>query len=98
MYKIKKLLLILIVNTFTPRMEELPWQKKMSNFARKNMVILVMGPLIIGLHWGWQQLQNDERFVGKHERRELPIVEVFNRFSILFHLVETIPPISSSGS
>lgn len=49
---------------------------KVKAFIDRNMLMLVMLPSLAGLHWFWQSLQEDEKFVAKHERREFPPITV----------------------
>jgi len=44
---------------------------------KKNVVFVVMIPLIGAIHLGWMKLQEVDKFVSKEERRELPLLEVF---------------------
>lgn len=37
-------------------------------FLRRNIVIIVTVPSIIGMHYGWYRLQFNETFVPKNER------------------------------
>ncbi|ODN00969.1 hypothetical protein Ocin01_05710 [Orchesella cincta] len=41
-------------------------------FINRNILLVVTIPGIAGLHWTWAKIQEDERFVAKHERREFP--------------------------
>ena len=59
-------------------MESASFQSKLARFAKKNVVLIVMLPIIGGIHYGWVKLQEVDKFVKKHERRELPIIEVFS--------------------
>lgn len=45
-------------------------------FMRRNIVMIVMVPVLVGLHYGWQKLQDVEMFVPKEQRRDLPIMQV----------------------
>lgn len=47
-------------------------------FVRRNLVIIVMFPGLWGLHYGWQRIQDNETFVSKKERRDLPIIQGAN--------------------
>lgn len=51
------------------------WQK-VSKFTKRNIVLVVMVPVLVSLHLGWSVLQNVEHFVSKEEKRELPIMSV----------------------
>lgn len=46
-------------------------------FVRRNIVMIVMVPVLVSLHYGWQKLQDVEVFVPKEQRRDLPIIEVW---------------------
>ncbi|KAK4316062.1 hypothetical protein Pmani_012767 [Petrolisthes manimaculis] len=48
---------------------------RVREFIRRNMVMVVMLPVIVGLHYGWHKLQGVEMFVPKEDRRDLPIVQ-----------------------
>ncbi|KAK7071020.1 hypothetical protein SK128_013628 [Halocaridina rubra] len=48
---------------------------RFGEFMHRNMVVIVMIPVIIGFHWGWQRLQYNEAFVPKGQKRDLPVVE-----------------------
>lgn len=39
------------------------------------MVMIVMVPILVGVHYGWQKLQDIEMFVPKQQRRDLPIIQ-----------------------
>lgn len=66
-------------------METASFQSKFSRFVKKNVVMIVMLPIIGGIHWGWIRIQEVEKFVPKTEKRELPILEVIQQF---LHLSE----------
>ena len=59
---------------------------RIQKFIKRNMVVIVMVPVIVGLHLGWMLIQNNEKFVKKHEKRDLPIIEVLR----LQHFHETL--------
>ncbi|XP_026480461.1 uncharacterized protein LOC113386919 [Ctenocephalides felis] len=44
------------------------------DFIKNNRVLIVMIPAIIGIHVGWNMVQNNEIFVDEKDRKELPIV------------------------
>ncbi|XP_068223148.1 probable RNA-directed DNA polymerase from transposon BS [Palaemon carinicauda] len=44
-------------------------------FMKRNMVIVIMVPVIVGFHYGWQKLQENEKFVPKRLKRDLPVIE-----------------------
>ncbi|KAL0868920.1 hypothetical protein ABMA27_007250 [Loxostege sticticalis] len=46
-------------------------------FISKNIVALVMVPVIIGGHYGWYKLQEIETLVTPEERAKLPIAKFF---------------------
>lgn len=48
---------------------------RIQEFMKRNMVMLVMVPIIIGFHVGWQKLQDNEMFVPKKQKRDLPVIE-----------------------
>lgn len=55
------------------------------DFIKNNRVLIVMIPAIIGIHVGWNMVQNNEIFVDEKDRKELPIVVVsFNSFSFFY--------------
>ncbi|KZS03312.1 Uncharacterized protein APZ42_033989 [Daphnia magna] len=54
--------------------EGLSWAQKLSRFTKKNIVMIVMVPTMVSIHWGWTKLQEIERFVPKNEKMELPIL------------------------
>ncbi|XP_050664234.1 uncharacterized protein LOC126964944 [Leptidea sinapis] len=41
-------------------------------FINKNMVAIVVVPLIIGAHYGWMHLQTVDVLVSKDDRKKLP--------------------------
>lgn len=49
---------------------------KIKNFIVNNSVAIVMIPTVIGLHWGWNEIQHNDKFVKPSERKELPIMIV----------------------
>lgn len=44
-------------------------------FLRRNIVLVVMVPVLFGVHYGWQKVQDVEVFVPKQQRRDLPVIE-----------------------
>jgi len=56
-------------------MEAPSLSSKFSRFMKKNVVFVVMIPLIGAIHLGWMKLQEVDKFVSKEERRELPLLE-----------------------
>lgn len=55
-------------------------------FLRRNMVLVVMIPVLFGVHYGWQKVQEIEVFVPKQQRRDLPVVEVSRMFTLVCHV------------
>ncbi|KAG0693509.1 McKusick-Kaufman/Bardet-Biedl syndromes putative chaperonin [Chionoecetes opilio] len=49
---------------------------KARKFVHRNLVMIVMVPVLLGVHYGWQKVQDTEMFVPKQQRRDLPIVEM----------------------
>lgn len=49
---------------------------RIREFMKRNMVMIVMVPVMVGLHYGWQKIQDVEAFVPKNQRRDLPVLEV----------------------
>lgn len=49
---------------------------KKRSFFNRNLVAIVMIPTIIGIHWVCHSIQNNEKFVKQHERKDLPIFMV----------------------
>lgn len=57
--------------------------EKVSKFCKRNVVALTLVPLIVGIHWGWDRLQDNPIFVRPDERKELPIIIVsVNKISL----------------
>ncbi|KAI9560980.1 hypothetical protein GHT06_011936 [Daphnia sinensis] len=54
--------------------EGFSWAQKLSRFTKRNIVMIVMVPTLVSIHWGWTKLQEVERFVPKNEKMELPII------------------------
>ncbi|XP_044730600.1 uncharacterized protein LOC123293760 [Chrysoperla carnea] len=52
---------------------------KIKNFIINNSVAIVMIPTVIGLHWGWNEIQHNDKFVKPSERKELPIMIILQR-------------------
>lgn len=48
---------------------------RIREFMKRNMVMIVMVPVMVGLHYGWQKIQDVEAFVPKNQRRDLPVLE-----------------------
>lgn len=40
------------------------------SWVKRNLVILVTVPLIIGIHYGWGYLQQNETLVPPHEKKD----------------------------
>lgn len=62
------------VGVYVRMAEGLSWAQKLSRFTKKNIVMIVMVPTMVSIHWGWTKLQEIERFVPKNEKMELPIL------------------------
>lgn len=45
-------------------------------FVKKNLVALIMVPMIVGAHYGWYRLQHVDSLVTAEERNKLPITKV----------------------
>lgn len=45
-------------------------------FIKENRFLIIMIPTIVGVHFGWVMIQNNELFVDKSEKKDLPIVIV----------------------
>lgn len=45
-------------------------------FVSKNLVAIVMVPLIFGAHYGWYKLQDVDSLVSAEEKNKLPITKV----------------------
>lgn len=56
--------------------DEASFVQRLKNFTKRNIVLVVVIPMMVSVHWAWAQLQEVEQFVPKHERRELPIFKV----------------------
>jgi len=50
---------------------------RFKEFINRNILVVVMIPGIAGLHWVWAKMQEDEKFVAKHERREFPPITLY---------------------
>ncbi|KAG7171289.1 McKusick-Kaufman/Bardet-Biedl syndromes putative chaperonin-like [Homarus americanus] len=44
-------------------------------FMKRNIVLIIMLPAIVGLHYGWQKIQDIELFVPKQQRKDLPVIQ-----------------------
>jgi membrane protein CcdC involved in cytochrome C biogenesis len=49
---------------------------KPGGFFNRNAVTIVMVPALILIHWGWYKVQDNEVFVKKEEKEDLPVVLV----------------------
>ena len=49
---------------------------KVRQFLHKNLVMVVAIPSLIGLHMGWTWIQNQDMFVPKEQRKDLPLIIV----------------------
>uniref|UniRef100_U5ES16 Uncharacterized protein n=1 Tax=Corethrella appendiculata TaxID=1370023 RepID=U5ES16_9DIPT len=70
--------------------------EKLKKFIIKYQVTLVMIPTIIGIHWSWERLQNNELLVTKDERKDLPIV-IFAKY-VYGKLTGTLDESNSNSS
>jgi len=61
-------LIIKLINNFSVAFQ--------MSFFKKNIVLVVMIPAIIGSHLAWGALQNDTRFVSPDEKKGQPILEI----------------------
>jgi len=52
---------------------------RVSEFAKRNVVMIVMLPVLAGLHIGWLRVQDTEAFVPKKDKMELPVTKVASR-------------------
>ncbi|XP_028168719.1 uncharacterized protein LOC135080515 [Ostrinia nubilalis] len=50
-------------------------------FISRNIVALVMVPMIIGGHYGWYKLQENDTLVSPEEREKLPIIKMIKNMS-----------------
>ena len=51
-------------------------------FVKKNIVVIVMVPSIIGMHFGWTSLQSNKRLVPDHQEiSEQPIFTVIKFYN-----------------
>ena len=66
-------------------------------FLNKWMITIVMVPSIIGLHWSWVMIQNNDKLVPEYQRKELPIFivskninenEIHRKISNLIYLLQ----------
>lgn len=48
---------------------------RVREFLRRNVVLVVMVPVLVGVHFGWQKIQDIEMFVPKQQRQDLPVIE-----------------------
>lgn len=51
-------------------------------FVKKNLVALIMVPMIVGAHYGWYRLQHVDSLVTAEERNKLPITKALKNISI----------------
>lgn len=51
---------------------------KFRKFIKENLLLLTVIPLIVSFHWGWLQLQKNEKLVPPDQRKDLPIMIVIN--------------------
>ncbi|XP_061722147.1 uncharacterized protein LOC133528692 isoform X1 [Cydia pomonella] len=52
-------------------------------FISKNLLAIVMVPAIIGGHYTWYKLQQDDRLVSKEERDKIPMITFFKKLGAL---------------
>jgi len=52
---------------------------RVSEFAKRNLVMVVMIPVLAGLHYGWLKVQETEAFVPKKDKMDLPVTKVASR-------------------
>nr|AEX09203.1 hypothetical protein [Pandinus cavimanus] len=52
--------------------------KKLKDFARNNIVLLVMVPSMIALHYIWSKLQDIEAFVPKEQKKDFPLKKMYS--------------------
>lgn len=46
------------------------------SFFKRNIIAIVMIPTVIGIHYGWLKLQDNDELVAEHEKMDLPIIIV----------------------
>lgn len=51
-------------------------------FMKKNLVVLIMVPMIVGAHYGWYKLQQVDALVSQEERNKLPITKALKGFNL----------------
>lgn len=49
---------------------------KKRSFFNRNLVAIVIVPIVVGIHWFCDDLQKNEKFVKPSERKDLPIIAV----------------------
>ena len=54
---------------------------KVAGFFKKNIVVIVMVPALVGAHYGWYKLQHVDSLVSQEERNKLPITKVISDIS-----------------
>ncbi|XP_053693421.1 uncharacterized protein LOC128741545 [Sabethes cyaneus] len=52
---------------------------KFKLFMRNYLVSIVMIPSLVGIHWGWYQLQQNDALVPENERKEMPLAKLLKR-------------------
>ncbi|KAL7646355.1 UNVERIFIED_CONTAM: hypothetical protein RMT77_003265 [Armadillidium vulgare] len=50
---------------------------RLSEFVKRNIVLFVMIPTIVGIHWGWSKLQEIEEIAGPRKQQH-PIAKGYN--------------------
>ncbi|KXJ74725.1 hypothetical protein RP20_CCG013073 [Aedes albopictus] len=52
---------------------------RFKSFVNNNLVVIVMIPALIGIHWGWYQLHQNEALVPANERKEMPLFKMISK-------------------
>lgn len=60
---------------------------RLSEFVKRNIVLFVMIPTIVGIHWGWSKLQEIEEIAGPRKQQH-PIAKVKGISNLYFNLLE----------
>lgn len=50
-----------------------------SHFINQNLVAIIMVPGIIGAHYGWKYLQEQDSLVKPEERKGMPLMEIMQK-------------------
>ncbi|XP_046401622.1 uncharacterized protein LOC124167681 [Ischnura elegans] len=48
---------------------------RLKEFLNRNMVTVVMVPVLFVIHWGWVKLQDNEKLVRQYDKKELPLLK-----------------------